>query len=82
MDDETQLINQRHIGTMPRGAHMAIFSETPADYDPADVDSFSNPLYHSQEVMKSREDSRNADRDSFISYDDDDYTEMAPIPDP
>ena len=45
MDDETELIGQRHIGTMPRGTRTAVLSETPADYDEVEDVSFDNPVY-------------------------------------
>ena len=83
------LIGQTHTSTMPRGAHMAILSETPADYDRADNTAFANPLYESgaRELVveeKTREDAGNDD-DSFISYDEDEddkgYTPMTPVSD-
>lgn len=67
VDDENQLIGQRHIGTMPRGALTAIMTETPADYDQvSDPTDFSNPLFYQLE----EEEKQDLGSDSFTNYDD------------
>ncbi len=82
--DETMLINQRDIGTMPRGAHVAVLSKTSAECDQVENVEFSNPLFKAMtnEQKKEEKAMKNPgnDTDSFdsCSEDSEGYTMMSP----